>query len=420
MKSALRSACVIAGLWASLSLVGCGGGSSSQSAGGSACPTVAGALPLVHSDATGCSDANFRAEHPRISLDSARLGSLQARSASQEWNAVHPYLRAQAELTSGFDYGVEAWHFALAHLVTGEEIFAQRAIDFADRFVAARTDDPIDPAPGSHPCVARYPEGLPDTDFASPGRCLSAGSYLYAHYYVKNVALVYDWLYARLTPEQREGYRAYMRTAVDRIWNNRGDTAWALDDPANNYHYGYLAATILQVLATWGEDEAALLNWNFLVEKKWPAVFNYLNGDGRGGYWHEGTHYGRKSKQDLLEILLWLRDASVDRKLDLFRSPGFTYPEELVRYQIYAMQPDVYAKRGASGYRGASYDAANNPPTLVQVGDLASNAQGPLTATDAALMTGRRPFGPAGGCNGAALAARVVGRRAPHAARAPA
>jgi len=388
MKSVIRSACVVAGLWASLSVVSCGGGSAStQSAETSSCSVVDGALPLVHSDANGCSDAAFRADHPRISMDQARLSSLQSRVGSEEWDAVYHHLKAQAELSSGFDYGVEAWQFALAYLVTGEDVFAQRAIDFADRFVAARTDEPIDASPGSPPCVARYPAGLPDTDFANPGRCLSAGSYLYAHYYVKNVALVYDWLHQRLSAEQRGSYRAYMRTAVDRIWNDRGDTAWALDDPANNYHYGYIAATLLQSLATWGEDASAVQNWNFLVEKKWPAVFNYLKGDGRGGYWHEGSHYGRKSKVDLVEILLWLRDASVDRKLDMFKSPGFTYPDELVRYQIYAMQPDVYAKRGTLGYRGAPYDAANNPPTLVQVGDLASNAQGPVTAGDAALMT---------------------------------
>jgi hypothetical protein len=387
MKSAIRSACIVAGVWASLSLVGCGGGSSSQSVGGTSCSVVGGALPLVHSDAEGCSDANFRADHPRISLDSARLSSLQARAGSEEWAAVYSRLRPQAELSSGYDYGVEAWHFALAHLVTGEEIFAQRAVDFADRFVAARTDDPIDAPSDLHPCVARYPAGLPETDYANPGRCLSGGSYLRAHLYVKNVALVYDWLHARLSPEQKEAYRAYMRTAVDRIWNDRGDTAWALDDPANNYHYGYVAATILQALATWGEDESAVRNWNFLVEKKWPAIFNYLKGDGKGGYWHEGTHYGRKSKQDLLEILLWMRDASVDRKLDLFKSPGFTYPDELVRYQIYAMQPDVYAKRGELGYRGADYNEVDDAPTLVQVGDLASNAQGPVTTGDAALMT---------------------------------
>ena len=388
MKSAIRSACIVASLWASLSLVGCGGGSSSsQSADGASCSAVDGALPLVHSGADGCSDAAFRADHPRISMDAARLSSVRARAAGHEWGEVYRHLRAQADLASGFDYGVEAWHLALAHLVTGEDVFAQRAIDFADRFVAARTDDPIDASAGSPPCVARYPAGLPDTDFANPGRCLSAGSYLYAHYYVKNVALVYDWLHQRLTPEQKESYRAYMRTAIDRIWNNRGDTAWALDDPANNYHYGYIAATLLQALASWGEDPSAVQNWNFLVEKKWPAVFNYLKGEGRGGYWHEGSHYGRKSKQDLLEILLWLRDASVDRKLDLFKSPGFTYPDEMVRYQIYAMQPDVYAKRGARGYRGTPYNAANNPPTLVQVGDLASDAQGPVTAGDAALMT---------------------------------
>ncbi len=320
-------------------------------------------------------------------MDSTRLSSLQSRAGNDEWGAIYHRLKAQAELTSDFDYGVEAWHFALAYLVTGEEVFALRAIDFADRFVAARTDDPVDGSPGSPPCIARYPAGLPDTDFANPGRCLSAGKFLYAHYYVKNVALVYDWLHQRLTPEQREGYRAYMRTAVDRIWNDRGDTAWALDDPANNYHYGYISATLLQVLATWGEDASAVQNWNFLVERKWPAIFSYLKGSGSGGYWHEGTHYGRKSKQDLVEILLWLRDASVDRKLDLFNSPGFSYPDELVRYQIYAMQPDVYAKRGTLGYRGTPYDAANNPPTLVQVGDLASNAQGPVTAADAALMT---------------------------------
>lgn len=123
------------------------------------------------------------------------------------------------------------------------------------------------------------------------------------------------------------------------------------------------------------------------MQEKWPAIFAYLKGDGRGGYWHEGTHYGRKSKQDLVEVLLWLRDASVGRKLDLFKAPGFHYADELVRHQLYSMQPDMFSKRGSHGYRGGgAYNASNNPPTLVQVGDLASNAQGPVTTADAALM----------------------------------
>lgn len=165
MKRAVKSACVLAGLWVSLSLVSCGGGSPSQDDVAASCSVVDGASPLIHSEAQGCSNAAFRADHPRISMNPTRLSSVQARAGSEEWNAVYHHLKAQAELASGFDYGVEAWHFALAHLVTGEEVFAQRAIDFADRFVAARTDEPVDASPGSPPCVARYPEGLPLTDF---------------------------------------------------------------------------------------------------------------------------------------------------------------------------------------------------------------------------------------------------------------
>ncbi|KQT13847.1 hypothetical protein ASG30_18215 [Ramlibacter sp. Leaf400] len=314
-------------------------------------------------------------------------GSIGAPSTDENWEVAYPFLKAQAALADGHEYGIEAWHFALAFVVTREEAFAQRAIQFADLMVAGLTSEPIDASPGSPPCVARYPTDLPSTDFANPGRCLAAGQFLYAHLYVKNVALVYDWLHDRLTESQKESYRGYMRTAVDRIWNDRQDGGWALSDPANNYHYGYLVATVLQALATWGEDPAAVRNWNFLVQEKWPAIFAYLKGDGQGGYWHEGTHYGRKSKQDLVEVMLWLRDASVGRKLDLFKAPGLHYADELVRYQLYSMQPDMFSKRGSHGYRGgAAYNASSNPPTLVQVGDLASDAQGPVTTADAALM----------------------------------
>ncbi|TFZ02517.1 hypothetical protein EZ313_14750 [Ramlibacter henchirensis] len=376
-----------------LLVLSCGGGSGSTEQA----PTSAACL-LVD-EASGCHEANFRPTHPRISIDAERLSMLQAKAGrlpdgslgaptnDENWQVIYPYLKSQARLTQGYDYGLEAWHFALAHVVTREEEFADRAIHFADRMVANLTSDPIDPSSDSPPCVARYPADLPPTDFANPGRCLSAGQYLYAHYYVKNVALVYDWLHDRLTPEQKESYRAYMRAAVDRIWNNRVDGGWALDDPANNYHYGYLAATMLQVLATWGEDEASVRNWNFIMRDKWPHIVGYLNGDGRGGYWHEGTHYGRKSKLDLVEVLLWLRDASVGRRLDLFKAPGFTYAEEAARFQLYSTQPDVFSKRGQHGYRGSPYDAANNPPTLLQVGDLASHAQGAMTSLDVSLMT---------------------------------
>ena len=403
MAGAMKLTRVGARIALALALVGCGSGGSSgpgqEPVTGTSCASVGGALALVHAAPDGCLAANLRAQHPRIAIDPERLALLRAKAgrltdgsagapqSDENWDIAYPYLKAQAALAGGYDYGIEAWHFAMAFVVTGEEPFAQRAIQFADKLVAGLTDSPINDSQGSPPCVARYPADLPQTDYAGPGSCLAGGKFLYAHLYVKNVALVYDWLNDRLSDAQKQTYRHYLRVAVDRIWNDRGDQAWALDDPANNYHYGYIAATVLQALATWGEDESAVRNWNFLVQHKWPAIFGYLKGDGQGGYWHEGTHYGRKSKQDLVEVMLWLRDASVGRTLDLFKAPGFTYADELVRFQLYSMQPDVFAKLGSRGYRGGDYDESNNPPTLVQVGDLASNAQGPVTPGDAALMT---------------------------------
>ena len=308
-------------------------------------------------------------------------------STDANWNTFYPYLKGQVALSSGYDYGVEAWQFALVHAITGETEFSNKAIDWADRFVAARTTDKIGGVGDNRPCVARYPAGLPSTDYASAGTCLASGQFLYAHYFIRNVAFVYDWLYTRLSEAQRTAYRDYLREAVDKMWNNRVDGGWALNDPANNYYYGYVIGTLTQTLATWGEDSAALANWNFLAQQKLPPAFAYLRGAGAGGYWHEGTHYGRKSKVDLMESLLMIRDGSQNRSMNVFASGSFTYPQEMLTYQLHSMQPDAFAKLGTGRYRGTgSYNTDANPPTLVQVGDLANNAQGPVTTSDVALM----------------------------------
>jgi hypothetical protein len=332
----------------------------------------------------------IRSGHPRLYLSTNRLNVLRQKAqrdangnsigipTDENWNSFIEYISGQVTKSDGqYDYGLEGWQFALAYVVTREARYRNKAIEWADKFYAT-----FNPAAA---CPAFYPAGLP-TSFHSSGACFSNGQFLYAHYYIRNMALIYDWLYDDLDVTRRANYRTYLSNLSFRFWENRTDGGWGINDPLNNYHHGYLIGSLFYILAVWEDDpgdKRSLDLWNYLTNNKLPGVFKYVTGIGRGGYWHEGTHYGRKSKEDLLEFFILLRDATTDSASgDIFAVTGLSYFKDLLKYQLYTMQPDLFRKQGQDGY-----NYTDNSPTLLQVGDLPSNSQGPVTPGDVHIMS---------------------------------
>jgi hypothetical protein len=204
-----------------------------------------------------------------------------------------PYRRfiawVDAALAGEAGYSFSATDAAYAWRLSGEPAYATLAVEWAERQVA---DAERAIAAGERPEVA-------------------ADSYLQAGPMIRDVALVLDWCADAVTASQRERWRRYASQAVWNIWNPEQAhwngtpqpwSGWGTDDPANNYHYSFLEATVYWALAT---DDAALLQ--LLEHEKWPAVVAAV-GAITGGGSQEGTAYGLSHRR-LFEVYRVWRDA---------------------------------------------------------------------------------------------------------------
>ena len=101
---------------------------------------------------------------------------------------------------------------------------------------------------------------------ATPRRAIANGdapevagdSYLYVGDMIGDLAITYDWCSTLLTPSQRTRWAAYAEQAVTNVWNpDQAEwggqpfpwSGWSIDDPANNYFYSFLEATMFWTLA---------------------------------------------------------------------------------------------------------------------------------------------------------------------------
>ena len=186
-------------------------------------------------------------------------------------------------------YSFSATDAAYAFRLTGDPAYARLAVEWADQQVI---DAESAIADGERPEVA-------------------ADSYLQAGPMIRDVALVLDWCADATTPQQRARWSTYAGQAVWNIWNHEqarwGATpqpwsGWATDDPANNYYYSFVEATLYWALAT---DDAGWLR--LLEEDKWPALERTVAAIAGGGS-QEGTAYGL-SHRKLFELYRVWRDA---------------------------------------------------------------------------------------------------------------
>lgn len=141
---------------------------------------------------------------------------------------------------------------------------------------------------------------------------IAGDSYLDVGPMLRDLALTYDWCAAFVTPQQRTRWAAYAEQAVWNVWH--ADQAqwdgqpfpwsgWATSDPANNYYYSFVEATMYWGLAA---DSATWLD--LLVDDKLPALEQfYATIDGGGS--QEGTGYGL-SHRTLFSLYRTWRDAA--------------------------------------------------------------------------------------------------------------
>ncbi len=241
------------------------------------------------------------AAHPRILLsDEATRTRLKKVLDSRSAAGGRFQDQVAGQLLGRRAYAFQPWYAALLFQLTGDSRYASYAIDETEKFVAEE-----------------------EAKIARSQRAVVAGdSYLEVGQYIGNIALVYDWCHASLTPEQRSRWVNYANLAVGNVWNHTGAkwgstsypwTGWSVDNPSNNYYYSFLRATMLLGLATQGENPQAQ-RWldKFRIEKIENQLIPTFNRDLSGGGSREGTGYGTAMK-GLWQLYDWWERSTGER-----------------------------------------------------------------------------------------------------------
>lgn len=234
---------------------------------------------------------------PRILLnDPETVATLRAALMNNTSAAARFRDMVDGELASpGSRYGFEARHAALLFQLTGNANYGNYAVGLTETFVASE-------------------EAL---QAANQRATIAYDSYLEVGERLGNVAQVYDWCYDLLTPAQRTRWTTYMNATLFNVWNpdqavwGTGAfpwSGWSLNNPANNYYYSFLEATMLTGLATHPENPQAQ-QWReqFAIAKIQSQLIPLFNADLVGGGSREGTGYGTAMKNLFKLYFLWAK-----------------------------------------------------------------------------------------------------------------
>jgi hypothetical protein len=136
-------------------------------------------------------------------------------------------------------------------------------------------------------------------------------SYLYAGAMIGDLALTFDWCSTYVSAAQRTRWSAYAERTISNIWSpsqamwgtrQASWSGWGTSDPANNYYYSFLRATMY-----WGLASNSSTWISFLQTQKLPPLVNYFALLPGGGS-EEGTGYGT-SHHKLFELYRVWRDS---------------------------------------------------------------------------------------------------------------
>lgn len=187
-------------------------------------------------------------------------------------------------------YEFSATDAALAHRLSGHVPYCTLAVGMVESQVAT-AEAAI--AAGQNPLVAR-------------------DSYLHVGAMIGDLALTWDWCAAQVSASQRTRWSAYAERAVANVWSpsqaswggrSAPWTGWGTNDPANNYYYSFLRATMYWALAS------NSTGWrSFLQSQKLPPLETYFATLPGGGS-EEGTGYGT-SHHKLFELYRVWRDST--------------------------------------------------------------------------------------------------------------
>jgi hypothetical protein len=144
---------------------------------------------------------------------------------------------------------------------------------------------------------------------------IAGDQYLEVGSMIEDLALTYDWCATHVSPDQHTRWGAYAEQAVWNVWHHdqaqwgghpHAWPGWGTDDPANNYHYSFLRATMY-----WGLASNSTTWKNLLQNEKWPEQTAYTATIPGGGS-QEGTAYGLSHGTLFMLYRVWHDSMNVD------------------------------------------------------------------------------------------------------------
>ena len=262
---------------------GSGGDTSSSGGGGSSAGGHGG----------GGGEPVIPAGHPRIHLNAENRERLSAALEAGEKAATRFRDMVDGHMETGNVYAFEPHFAAMLGVLTGEQAYCTFAVDAVEERVLAE-------------------EALID---AGERAEVAFDSYLYVGDTIGDLALVHDWCFDQVTPDQRARWLTYANQAVWNVWHPEEAvwggvsypwSGWSIDNPSNNYYYSFLRATVLLGLASLGEhDDAQTWIDRFRKDKIQGQLVPTFESDLQGGGSREGTGYGVAMKNLFRLYDLW-------------------------------------------------------------------------------------------------------------------
>ncbi len=249
--------------------------------------------------------ATVRNTHPRVWITPQRLARMKADAAANAVRWQNVKAAAAQSVAPGDLDSLNVPAFALAYQITGDPTYAQKTIQIL-------------------------------LNVAQPGNSLTRDSYYDYRTVMPNMSAGFDWCYAQMTPAQRQQVASWLMDRADDVWpetNPARRTGWAVDDPANNYFYGFLE-TWVAALAVYGDDPRAPAHIQLAMTKYRSRVRTYTDGWGQGGFFAESTNYDSTAR--LASILDAHMTAAGE---DLINEPGFTFLRDSLYWRIHSTVP---------------------------------------------------------------------------------
>jgi hypothetical protein len=243
---------------------------------------------------------------PRIWLTPASLADLKQRAVpetSDRWNTL---LNVVNRANGGWDTGII--NFSLAYAITGNTVYGRQAIDLL---------------------LSSAKDGIAAISGDSGYQCRNA---------FPAAAICFDYCYPLLTAAEKVTLIAVMELWAAWTWpetNPDRKGAWAIEDPNNNYFYGFLLSGMLGYALAGDSPKAqsiidlALTKWRTLVVPNLSTAV-------KGGVWAEGTSYGTMSTGFLLWYALAHLTATGEDLL-----AGLTWPQEAAQAMLHLTAPDM-------------------------------------------------------------------------------